>query len=73
MIEQVGSYDPMINEHNEYLVALNLERIQYWMGEGANVSKPAADILGKLLFILNALIYEYICSTLHKLNIYLLM
>lgn len=51
MIEQVGSYDPKVNEHDEKLVALNLERIQYWLGEGANVSKPAADIFGKLLHI----------------------
>lgn len=36
----------MINENNEKLVALNLERIRYWLGEGAHVSKPAADILG---------------------------
>lgn len=47
VIEQVGSWDPMSNEYNEQLVALNLERIQYWMGEGADVSKPAADIFGR--------------------------
>lgn len=47
VIEQVGSIDPMANERNEKLVALNLERIRYWLGEGAEVSKPAADILGK--------------------------
>lgn len=48
-IEQVGSYDPMLNEHNEKLVALNLERIQWWLGEGVKISKPAAEILGRVL------------------------
>lgn len=47
-IEQVGSMDPMANEQNEKLVALNLERIRYWLGEGVKVSTPAAEIFGKL-------------------------
>lgn len=47
VIEQVGSIDPMENERNEKLVALNLERIRYWLGEGTEVSKPAADVLGR--------------------------
>lgn len=46
-IEQVGSYDPMLNEHNERLVALNLERIQWWLGEGVKITKPVAEILGR--------------------------
>lgn len=45
-IEQVGSYDPMLNEHNENLVALNFERIQWWLGEGVKITKPAAQLLG---------------------------
>lgn len=51
MIEQVGSIDPMRNEHDEKIVALNLERIQYWLGEGIHVSHQASAILGELLFI----------------------
>ncbi|KAH8300034.1 hypothetical protein KR044_008745 [Drosophila immigrans] len=46
VIEQVGSYDPMPNEHNERLVALNTERIRYWLGNGAHMSEPAAELLG---------------------------
>lgn len=46
-IEQVGSFDPMLNENNEKLVALNFERIQWWLGEGVEVSKSAAYILGR--------------------------
>lgn len=47
-IEQVGSWDPMLNEHNEQLVALNFERIQWWLGEGVKISKPAGHLLGEL-------------------------
>lgn len=49
VIEQVGSIDPMTNEHNEKLVALNMERVRYWLSEkNVVVSKPAAEIFGKL-------------------------
>ncbi|CAG9792490.1 unnamed protein product [Diatraea saccharalis] len=46
VIEQLGSYDPMPNVHNEKLVALNLERIKYWLGKGAHVSPPVAELFG---------------------------
>ncbi|KAM3958410.1 mitochondrial ribosomal protein S16 [Aphomia sociella] len=46
VIEQLGSYDPVPNVYNEKLVALNLERIKYWLGKGAHVSNPVAEILG---------------------------
>lgn len=46
MIEQVGSFDPLPNEHNEKLVALNFERLQFWIGNGADMSKPVAQLLG---------------------------
>ncbi|XP_076652772.1 mitochondrial ribosomal protein S16 [Halictus rubicundus] len=45
-IEQLGSYDVMANKFNERLIALNLERIQYWLGHGVEVSKPVAKIFG---------------------------
>ncbi|XP_033336423.2 mitochondrial ribosomal protein S16 [Megalopta genalis] len=44
--EQLGSYDPMKNKFNEKLVALNFERIQYWLGLGATISNPVAELLG---------------------------
>lgn len=37
----------MPNENNEKLVSFNFERIGYWMGEGATVSKPVSELLGK--------------------------
>ncbi|CAB3226089.1 unnamed protein product [Arctia plantaginis] len=46
VIEQLGSYDPMPNVNNEKLVALNLERIKYWLGKGAHVSTPVAELFG---------------------------
>nr|XP_003702938.1 PREDICTED: probable 28S ribosomal protein S16, mitochondrial [Megachile rotundata] len=45
-IEQLGSYDPLPNKYNERITALNLERIQYWVGMGAEVSRPLARLLG---------------------------
>jgi len=46
VIEQVGSFDPLPNEHNEKLVALNFERLQYWIGNGAEMTTPVAQLLG---------------------------
>ncbi|BET01380.1 ribosomal protein S16 [Nesidiocoris tenuis] len=45
-IEQLGSFDPMANHKQERLVAINVERLQYWIGEGAVISKPCAELLG---------------------------
>ncbi|XP_013147854.1 PREDICTED: probable 28S ribosomal protein S16, mitochondrial [Papilio polytes] len=46
VIEQLGSYDPMPNFKNEKLVALNLERMKFWLGQGAHVTTPVAELLG---------------------------
>uniref|UniRef100_A0A1A9WWL1 Small ribosomal subunit protein bS16m n=1 Tax=Glossina brevipalpis TaxID=37001 RepID=A0A1A9WWL1_9MUSC len=46
VIEQVGTFDPMPNVHNERLVSFNFERIRYWLGKGAHISTPAAELLG---------------------------
>ena len=43
----------MPNERNEKLVALNLERIQHWIGQGAPLSKPVAQLLGLSGFLPN--------------------
>ncbi|WP_428642640.1 30S ribosomal protein S16 [Roseibium sp.] len=34
-IEKVGSYDPMLPKASEDRVKLDVERIQYWLGNGA--------------------------------------
>lgn len=49
VIEQVGTYDPMPNERNEKLISFNFERIRYWIGNGAHVSIPIAELLGMVL------------------------
>ncbi len=46
VIEQVGTYDPMTNEHGEKLMSLNFERIRHWIGSGAHLSTPVAELLG---------------------------
>ncbi|CAH1999786.1 unnamed protein product [Acanthoscelides obtectus] len=46
VIEQLGTFDPMPNEHNEKLTSLNYERIRYWIGNGAHVSQPVEQLLG---------------------------
>ncbi|XP_066547195.1 small ribosomal subunit protein bS16m [Amia ocellicauda] len=45
-IEQLGSYDPMPNAHNEKLVSFNYDRIKYWIGCGAHPTKPVSKLLG---------------------------
>lgn len=46
VIEQLGTFDPLENSHNEKLISLNLERIMYWMGKGAHLSKPINQLFG---------------------------
>lgn len=46
MIEQVGTYDPVPNKFNQQMVSLNYERIRHWLGTGAHLSRPVAELLG---------------------------
>jgi len=50
-VEQLGSYDPMPNKDNQKLLALNVERTRYWMGQGAVFSKNTAKLLGRAGFL----------------------
>ncbi|KAL1140673.1 hypothetical protein AAG570_000603 [Ranatra chinensis] len=50
-IEQLGSFDPMPNNYGEQLVSFNFERIQYWIGQGCEISTPAAELLGLCGFL----------------------
>ena len=45
-IEQLGSFDPMPNKHNEKLVALNFDRLKFWMAHGAELTLPVGKLLG---------------------------
>ncbi|XP_033113485.1 28S ribosomal protein S16, mitochondrial-like [Anneissia japonica] len=44
--EQLGTYDPMPNDHNEKLVSFNFDRLKYWLAKGAEPTKPVAMLLG---------------------------
>ncbi|XP_041363083.1 28S ribosomal protein S16, mitochondrial-like [Gigantopelta aegis] len=46
VLEQIGSYDPLPNMHNEKLVAVNFERMKYWIANGAKLSLPVEKLLG---------------------------
>jgi small subunit ribosomal protein S16 len=48
IIENLGSYDPMPNDKNEVLIALNLKRLRYWIGtEGVVINPWVQKLLGK--------------------------
>ncbi|XP_066938194.1 small ribosomal subunit protein bS16m [Macrobrachium rosenbergii] len=46
VIEQLGTYDPMVNSRGEKLCSLNLERVSYWIGEGADISQSCSVLFG---------------------------
>lgn len=41
----------MPNEKNEKLVTFNFERIRHWIGNGAHISTPVAELLGKYVMV----------------------
>uniref|UniRef100_A0A8D2N4V8 Small ribosomal subunit protein bS16m n=1 Tax=Zonotrichia albicollis TaxID=44394 RepID=A0A8D2N4V8_ZONAL len=44
-LEQLGCLDPLPNAHGEKVAGLNLERLRYWLGCGAQLSRPAEKLL----------------------------
>ncbi len=46
-IEKVGTYNPLLKREDEKRVILNTERVQYWLGQGAQPTDRAATFLGK--------------------------
>jgi len=45
-VEQIGTYDPMPNIENQKLLGLNIERLEYWLGRGAEPTPNVAQLLG---------------------------
>ncbi|KAK2155872.1 hypothetical protein NP493_2013g00007 [Ridgeia piscesae] len=45
-IEQLGTFDPMPNKHDEKLVALNFDRLKFWIAHGAELTQPVGKLLG---------------------------
>jgi small subunit ribosomal protein S16 len=48
IIEDLGSIDPMPNKDNQILVALNIERIKYYLGKQVPLKGSVGSVLGKL-------------------------
>lgn len=46
VIEQLGTFDPMPNAFGEKMVAVNFERVMYWMKQGAELSGAMERLLG---------------------------
>ncbi len=46
-IEKVGTYDPLLKADDKNRVVLNTERVQYWLGQGAQPSDRVARFLGQ--------------------------
>ena len=45
-IEYLGHYDPLV-EDDEKKVTLDVERIQYWLGQGARITDTVKSFLKK--------------------------
>ncbi len=44
-IEKLGTYNPLLPKDSEERVKMNMERIQYWMSEGAQPTDRVARML----------------------------
>ena len=44
-IEKLGTYNPLLAKDSEERVKMNMERVQYWLGEGAQPTDRIARML----------------------------
>jgi small subunit ribosomal protein S16 len=44
-IEKLGTYNPLLPKDSEDRVQMNMERVQYWLGEGAQPTDRIARML----------------------------
>ena len=44
-IEKLGTYNPLLPKDSEERVKMNVERVQYWLGEGAQTTDRVARML----------------------------
>ena len=44
-IEKLGTYNPLLPKDSEERVKMNLERVQYWLGQGAQATDRVARML----------------------------
>ncbi|MEJ6710372.1 MAG: 30S ribosomal protein S16 [Amylibacter sp.] len=44
-VEKLGTYNPLLGKDDENRVELNMERVQYWLGEGAQPTERVSRFL----------------------------
>lgn len=44
-LEKLGTYDPLLPKDNENRVKMDVERVKYWIGEGAQATDRVARML----------------------------
>ena len=44
-VEKLGTYNPLLPKDSEERVKMNVERVQYWMGQGAQVTDRVSRFL----------------------------
>ena len=44
-VEKLGTYNPLLAKDDEGRVQLNMERVQYWLGEGAQPTERVSRFL----------------------------
>jgi small subunit ribosomal protein S16 len=44
-LEKLGTYNPLLAKDDETRVVINLERVQYWLGQGAQPTDRVARFL----------------------------
>ena len=44
-VEKLGSYNPLLPKDSEDRVKMNLDRVQYWLGQGAQVTDRISRML----------------------------
>lgn len=54
VLEEIGSYDPMVNRYGEKLVSVNFNRLKFYYAGGATIHRDVSHLLGKYsLYFLN--------------------
>ena len=44
-IERLGTYNPLLAKDNEQRITMNVERVQYWLGQGAEPTDRVSRML----------------------------
>ena len=44
-IERLGTYNPLLPKDNEQRITMNVERVQYWLGQGAEPTDRVSRML----------------------------